>query len=52
MSGGVGYIFKRSEVKERPFLAYVLAYFPKMKGLSNHLSVCSPLITFEPLGRV
>jgi hypothetical protein len=29
-----------------------LAYFPKMKvGLSNHQSVCPPLITFEPLGR-
>jgi hypothetical protein len=30
----------------------LLAYVPKMKvGLSNHQSVCSPLITFEPPGK-
>jgi hypothetical protein len=30
-----------------------LAYFPKMKvGLSYRLSVCYPLVTFEPLDRI
>jgi hypothetical protein len=42
-------------VKERirHIISYFLAYFQKMKvGLSNHQSVCPPLITFEQFGRM